>query len=208
LGPALRLYRIRHSTNVERVTLALAHKGVETESVWIDPDDRGEIVAVSGQPLVPVIVDRGRVVFDSTAILEYLEEKYPDPPLYPADEVERVLMRLFIDWFNRVWKRPPNEIEAELEKSAPDAARIEELGAQMAAWLGWFEVLLSDQDYLFGRFSAADCAAFPFLKYALRREPDDDELFHRVLELYQPLGDGHANVAAWIRRVDAHPRAG
>jgi glutathione S-transferase len=208
MAPALRLYRIRHSTNVERVTLALAHKGLQTESVWIEPDDRGEIVTVSGQPLVPVIVDRGRVVRDSTAILEYLEEKYPDPPLYPADTVERARMRVFIDWFNRVWKRPPNEIEVELGKPEPDAARIDKLGAQMAAWLGRFEVMLSFQDYLFGTFSAADCAAFPFLKYALKREPDDDELFHRILDLNQPLGDDHANVAAWITRVDAHPRAG
>jgi glutathione S-transferase len=206
--PSIRLYRIAYSTNVERVTLALAHKGLEAESVWIDPEDRGEVIAVSGQPLVPVIVDRGEVVPDSTAILEYLEEKYPDPPLYPADTVERVRMRIFIDWFNRVWKRPPNEIEAELGKPEPDAAKIEELGAQMAAWLGWFEVMLANQDYLFGTFSAADCAAFPFLKYALRREPDDDELFHRLLELYQPLGDDHPSVAAWITRVDAHPRAG
>jgi glutathione S-transferase len=204
----IRLYRMRYSTNVERVALALAHKGLQTESVWIEADDRREVMAVSGQPLVPVIVDRGRVVFDSTAILEYLDEKYPDPPLYPAEKVERVRMRIFIDWFNKVWKRAPNEIEAELGRPEPDAARIEELAAQMAAWLGWFEALLADQDYLFKTFSAADCAAFPFLKYALKRERGDDEPFHRFLELYQPLDDDHANVAAWIRRVDAHPRAG
>lgn len=208
MAPALRLYRIRHSTNVERVTLALAHKGLETESVWVEPGDRAEVVRVSGQPLVPVLVDRGRVVLDSTAILEYLEESYPDPPLYPADKVEREGMRVFIHWFNRVWKRSPNEIEAELAKPEPDAARIEEFGAQMATWLGRFEVMLPSQDYLFGTFSAADCAAFPFLKYALKREPDDDELFHRILDRYQPLGDDHPNVAAWIMRVDAHPRAG
>ena len=116
-------------------------------------------------------------------------------------------MRIFIDWFDRVWKRPPNEIEAELAKPAANPTRIEELGAQMAAWLDWFEDLLCERDYLFGSFSAADCAAFPFLKYALRRERDDDELFHRILERYQPLGDDHPNLAAWVRRVDEHPRA-
>ena len=55
-------------------------------------------------------------------------------------------------------------------------------------------------------YSAADCAAFPFLKYAAMRDPADDELFHRVLEDYQLLGDGHPNLAAWIKRVNAHPR--
>jgi len=79
-------------------------------------------VAVSGQPLVPVIVDGERVIADSTAIIEYLEQTYPDPPLYPAERAERTQTRIFIDWFNRVWKRPPNEIEAELAKPDPGAA--------------------------------------------------------------------------------------
>jgi glutathione S-transferase len=43
----IRLYRFRSSTNVERVTLALAHKGLEIESVWVDPDDRGPVEWVS-----------------------------------------------------------------------------------------------------------------------------------------------------------------
>ena len=60
--------------------------------------------------------------------------------------------------------------------------------------------------FLFGEFSAADCAAFPFLKYALLHDPDDDELFHRILVDNLPLGVGHPRVAAWIRRMDARPR--
>ena len=42
-------------------------------------------------------------------ILEHLERRFPDPPLYPADPARREEMRVFIDWFNRVWKGPPNE---------------------------------------------------------------------------------------------------
>jgi glutathione S-transferase len=204
----IRLYRIRYSTNVERVALGLGHKRLAVESIWVEPDDRREVVEVSGQPLVPVIIDGERVVADSTAILEYLEENYREPPLYPANPAERAQVRIFIDWFNRVWKRPPNEIEAELGKPEPVAARIEELGSQMAAWLAWFEDLLWRRDYLFGAFSAADCAAYPFLKYALHREPDDDEPFHRILERYQPLVDGvRPNLTAWIRRVATRPQA-
>ena len=85
----LRLYRIPHSTNVERVALALAHKGIEAESVWIDPSDRREVRRVSGQPLVPVLVDGDEVVADSTRILEYLEEHYQQRPLYPEDTAPR-----------------------------------------------------------------------------------------------------------------------
>ena len=44
------------------------------------------------------------------------------------------------------------------------------------------------------------------MKYAARRDPDDDELFHRVLEQHQRLGDEHPRLADWIARVDALPR--
>ena len=70
-----------------------------------------------------------------------------------------------------------------------------------------FEQLLAGRDYLFGGFSAADCAAFPFLKYALIFDEADTEEFHLILREYLVLGDDHPRVAAWIRRVDGHPRA-
>lgn len=203
----IRLWRIKYSTNVERVALALAHKGLETTSVWIDPDDRSRLIEVSGQNLVPVIEDGERVIADSTRILEYLEEKYPNPPLYPADDAARGEMRLFIDWFNRVWKLAPNSIEAELAKDEPDHDKIGAWGRDMMAHLDLFADLLEGRQYLFGdSFTAADCIAFPFLKYALMRDEDDTESFHKILEEQQPLEDRHLAVAAWIRRVDEHPR--
>ena len=51
----MRVYRIPFSTNVERVSLALAHKRLEVEWVDVDPADRAEVVRVSGQELVPVL---------------------------------------------------------------------------------------------------------------------------------------------------------
>ena len=202
----IRLYRFPFSTNVERVALALAHKGLPVESVVIDPEDRSEVRRVSGQDLVPVIDDEGTIVFDSMEIVRYLEERYPDRPLYPQNPARRAEMLVFIDWFNRVWKRPPNEIEEELGKPAPDEARIAGLGRAMAEALDLFENLLAGRDYLMGEFSAADCAAFPFLKYALLWDEGDDELFHEILRDYQPLGPDHPRLEAWIRRVDERPR--
>jgi glutathione S-transferase len=203
----MRLYRLRYSTNVERVTLALAHKGLEVESIWIEPDDRSLVELVSGQRLVPVLEDDGRVVADSTAILEHLEQRHPEPPLYPRAEARRAELELYIDWFNRVVKRPPNEIEAELLQREPNEARLTELAAAMGRNLDRHEALLAGRDYLFGdAFSAADCAAFPFLKYALTRDPDDDELFHRILSDHQSV-EGRPGLEDWIRRVDSRPRA-
>jgi maleylpyruvate isomerase len=202
----LRLFAIPFSTNVERVALALGHKRLEAELVLCDPADRAPIVAVSGQPLVPVLDDGGTIVTDSSGIIEYLERQYPQRPLFPADPSHQVRMRIFIDWFDRVWKHPPNAIEQELVAARPDAARIDSLSAEMQQWLGWFEQLLEPGPYLFGeQFSAADCAAYPFLTYARGAAPDDDELFHQVLaDHLTPHGP---RLDEWLSRVDEHPRA-
>ena len=202
----MRVYRIPFSTNVERVALAAAHKGLEIAWVDVDPDDRGPVRAVSGQELVPVLEAGGEVVADSTAILEWLEERHPEPPLY-LHGARRAEVEVFVDWFNLVWKRPPNLITAELTQPEPDDRRIEELGARLRSWLGLFERLLEGREYLFGAFSVADCIAFPFLKYPVLGLPvGDDHVFHRVLVEHMPL-DGQHRVEAWVRRVDERPRA-
>ena len=203
----IRLYRAPFSTNVERVALGLAHKGIEVESVVIDYSDRSKVIEASGQGLVPVIVDeddtRARMVNDSHAILHYLEERYPDPPLFPREPARRAELDVFLEWFDRVWKGPPNAIEKALERGEPPDPRH---AARMDAWLDLFESMLAGRDYLFGEFSAADCVAFPFLKYARPLPPPDDDPFHVVLAECQSL-EGRANLAAWIERVDARPRA-
>jgi glutathione S-transferase len=203
----IRLYRAEWSTNCERVGLALAHKGLEAESVMIDYADRSPVEEVSGQGLVPVIDDDGSVVSDSRAIIAYLEEHYPDPPLFPAEPARRAEVELFGDWFERVYKAAPNAVEQELERADPDQDLVERRGREMREHLELFERLLTGRQYLFGEFGAADCLAYPFLKYAAGRDPADDELFHRILEEHQPLGDDHPRLAAWIDRVGERPRA-
>jgi glutathione S-transferase len=204
----LRLYRAPFSTNVERVALALAFKGVEVESVVISYEDRSAVVEVSGQGLVPVLVDGHEVIPDSVRILRHLEARWPDPPLFPRDVARRAELDVFLDWFNEVWKPAPNAIEAELERERPDELRVAAHAASMRASLDRFEALLDGRDHLLGDdFSAADCAAFPFLKYAKRRDPADDELFHRILEDNLKLDGGHPRLSAWIDRVHARPRA-
>ena len=194
---AIRLYRAPFSTNVERVALALAHKGIEVESVVIDYLDRSPVIEVSGQELVPVIVDGDEVVKDSLAILRHLEVRYPDPPLFGPGAV----LDIFMEWFDAVWKMPPNAIAAD-----PDGPEVDALAARMGGWLHMFERLLGGRDHLLGDFSAADCVAFPFLKYARPVPPPDDDPFHVVLAERQSL-DGRPNLAAWIERVDERPQA-
>ncbi|HEY7795564.1 MAG TPA: glutathione S-transferase family protein [Gaiellaceae bacterium] len=206
--PPLRIYRIPFSTNVERVALALAHKGVAVEWVDVPADDRSEVVRVSGQELVPVLVDGDRILFDSPVVLAYLEERFPEPPLYPSDPARRAEVQVFLDWFNRLWKRPPNLIAAEELKPEPDLARIAELEQRIADALPVFESLLHGRDYLFGdELTVADVTAFPFLKYATQWTEGDPDRFHEILRQTMRLDGRYPRLEAWIDRVDALPRA-
>ena len=78
----------------------------------------------------------------------------------------------------------------------------------MRTSLATFEDLLDGRDHLLGHeFSAADCAAFPFLKYgAGLRAPADDEPFHVILEEHLALNDEHPRLEEWIHRVNERPR--
>ena len=202
---AIRLYRARFSTNVERVALALGLKGLEAESVWITYDDRSAVEAVSGQGLVPVLDYDGQIVVESMDIVRFLDQRHPQPPLYPPDATE---IDAFVDWFNGTWKGPPNQIEAELGNPHPDEARIAELERTMIRHLDRFEGMLEQGDYLFGNtLTAADLCAFPFLKFATLHDPEDSELFHLILRDRQRDGKQRARLAAWIDRLNALPRA-
>jgi glutathione S-transferase len=204
----IRLYAIPLSTNVERVALALGHKGIDAEVVMCDPADRTPVRDASGQDLVPVLDDEGFVVADSSRIIEHLEERFPDPPLFPAEPARQAEMRVFVDWFDRVWKVPPNRIEQELGAPEPDIVLVEALAVEMRASLELFEALLDGRDHLLGaEFSAADCAAFPFLKYGLWLRDDDEERFHGILAEHLSLDGRYPRLEDWLRRVEERPRA-
>jgi glutathione S-transferase len=194
----MKVYSVPFSTNCERIALAAAYKGVEIEWHEVPYDERSQVIEVSGQDLVPVVVADGLVLHDSPVILRWLEEQHPDPPLWPATRARRAEVDVFVDWFNRLWKRPPNLIAV-----GRDA---EKYGPRITASLDVFESLLDGREYLFGDFGVADVIAFPFLKYAVLWDEGDEHEFHRVLQRWLPI-DGHPGVEAWIRRVDAHPRA-
>src|SRR5205085_12668437 len=133
-------------------------------------------------------------------ILEWLEERFPDPPLLPSDPARRAEVRLFTDWFNQVWKRYPNGIT----DGVGDAAEHE---AEMQRAVGTFEALLTEREYLFGDFGLADFTAFPFLKYAsLGLQADDRDDFHTVLAERMPLTPG-SPLHGWIARIYARTRS-
>ena len=196
----MRLHAIPYSTNVERVQLALAAKGLTVEHVLHDAADREAIERLSGQPLVPVLeLDDGEVIVDSTHIIRRLEADHPEPSLWPRDPARAAEADVFADWFNRVWKVPPNAIA--------DGHGTDTHHAELRDGVALFERLLRGREFLMGgEPTVADILAFPFLKYAAHLDAADTDPFHRVLHEGMSLAAA-PRLRDWIGLMDALPRA-
>ena len=79
MGQEMIIYGFETSNNI-KVRLALTYKGLPFEFKTIEPSDREEVNRVSGQFLTPTMVDGDVVLFDSGAILRYLDANYPETP--------------------------------------------------------------------------------------------------------------------------------
>jgi glutathione S-transferase len=106
----MRLFQIPFSHNCVKVRHVLDLKGARYEAVSINPAVRAEVKRLSGQTLVPVLVDRGHVVSGSTPILLYVEERFPDPPLLPGDPQERAECMLLMDWADGTFMAPARRL--------------------------------------------------------------------------------------------------
>jgi stringent starvation protein A len=102
---------------------------------------------------VPVVEEDGLVLPESVVIMEYLEERYPEPPLLPADAAERALARLLVERFDRL-SSPYYKV-----RRGDESAR-EELEARLRELDG----LLEERSFLTGReYGLADIAYLPWI---------------------------------------------
>jgi glutathione S-transferase len=150
----LTLYDAERCPYVGRVRIVLAEKRIPYESVWIDLDDKpASLYERNPAGRVPVIEEEDFCLPESAVIMEYLEERYPEPPLLPVDPAERALARVRIfrhDDFSRPYY----------------AARRGEEGARerLDRALGALDAVLEAQPFLTGReFGLADIAYVPWI---------------------------------------------
>ncbi|UUY04999.1 glutathione S-transferase family protein [Svornostia abyssi] len=205
----LRVHSIPFSANVDRVALAAGLKGLQIEWIEHPYEERSAVVAVSGQSLVPVVEYEGAVICDSPVILRWLDDLAPEPRLWPDDDdVLRARVDVFVEWFNGVWKGPPNALEALWQAGKKESDEARALAAQFAAWTPWFEGLLAHGGpYLFGeRLTAADVVAWPFLRYASWPEGSLPYVFEHVLQEVCGVRE-QPRLMAWIERLEELPRA-
>jgi glutathione S-transferase len=177
------LYDAARCPYCARVRIVLAEKGVPYEAVEIDLDDRPAWI-YGKNPLgkVPVLEEDGGLVLpESVVIMEYLEERYPEPALWPEDAAERALGRLLVERF-------------ELLGATYYALRRGEGGAAeaLARELAALDALLEAQPFLTGReYGLADVAYLPWIARARAR---------LGIDLHE-----HPALADWVERLAERP---
>lgn len=203
----MKLYSGPLSLFSRKVEIALGEKGLAFEREMV-PFTQAKgyspkhpvVLAANPKAQVPVLVDGDLTLFDSTIIAEYLEDAYPEHPLFPREAKARARCRLLELYGDEILFAPVRMLGYRTEPPVADvnlqAIREEEGRQADAAILGRYTDLqaeLGDQEYFCGAFSVADIAIFMTTLFAIRRKG--------------PGLDGHPGLAAWYARVRARPAA-
>lgn len=154
----LTLYSAKDCVHCHRVRMVLAAKGVTYDLVSVDLDDPPEDLAeINPYNSVPTLVDRDLVLYDTNVICEYLDERYPHPPLMPIDPLTRARVRLAIVRIENDWLTLLDTIE---EGGKPADAARRQLRDELLRNLQAFR---ASKYFLSPEMSLADCAIAPLI---------------------------------------------
>ena len=143
-----------------RVRIVMCEKGVTSEIIDTDSNNlSSEILEVSPYAELPVLVDRDVCLYDSVILMEYLDERFPHPPLLPVYPVSRAHIRLFIQRIQRDWC----EIFDNLIEGVPEA-KAKKMRTQLKSQILGLSPILKEKDYFMSdEFSLVDCCIAPIL---------------------------------------------
>jgi len=164
---SITLYHDVPSSNSDRVKIALAEKGLAWDGVTVSlakkDQKRPEHLRRNPYGKIPVIDDDGKILFESCIINEYLDEKYPNPPLMPKDPFLRGRGRILVDYALNYLHEPYWTLRGEMLKkeSERNAAVMDEKRRTLRKLLEYLEEALGDKPYFLGDFSLTDIAVIP-----------------------------------------------
>ncbi|HEY5654550.1 MAG TPA: glutathione S-transferase N-terminal domain-containing protein [Woeseiaceae bacterium] len=143
-----------------RTRLVLAEKNINIDIVNVEgPDLPEDLMDLNPYHTVPTLVDRDLVLYDSRVIIEYLDERFPHPPLMPVDPVTRAQFRLALFRIEKDWYALAEQFEDDAEKKAPAKSK-KMLKESILASAELFE---AKQFFLSDEFSLVDCTIAPIL---------------------------------------------
>jgi len=182
-----------------KVEIAAREEAVEFELVMVPFEfahgyapKHPEVLRINPKRQVPVVIDGDVEVFDSTQIFEYLEDRWPEPPLWPRSVSRRAEARRLEHCSDEVFF--PHVIQLMNLRANPDpidAPQWRQAQAGIETYYLAMEQLLGEREYLAGQFSYADIAFYMAQFFAAR---------HTV-----PMTAEHSNLLEWRKRVFARP---
>lgn len=153
----LTLYAHPDTPDSHRIRLVLAEKGVSGCTHVEVREDNEDLAAINPYNTVPTLVDRGLVLYDQRTILEYLDERYPQPALMPVDPAQRARYRMILLRLDAELYAPSEAMEdgtpAEMRKAR---ARMQDALTRLASDL-------LPRNTLGEAYSLLDCALAPIL---------------------------------------------
>ena len=164
---AIKLYDFLSSPNCQRVKVVLGEKKLAYETVPVDlkkgEQKKPDYLKLNPYGKVPVIIDGATVLYESLVINEYLDEKYPEPPLMPKDQSKRAKIRILIDYGMNHVDVPYQKIRHEMMKDAKERSQetLDKAKQELKNLLQRFEREIGEQPYLAGDFSLVDAALIP-----------------------------------------------
>lgn len=177
------LYSGAADIHSHRVRIVLAEKGVTVDILNVDLDQPPEdLVSLNPYNTVPTLVDRELVLYHANIIMEYLDERFPHPPLLPVYPVARAKSRLMLYRIERDWYQLANTIET------GRGAAVEQARNELADNLKSLAPVFAEMPYFLSEeFSLVDCTIGPLL--------------WRLPHLGIDLGNQAKQVTAYAQRI-------
>lgn len=145
-----------------RVRIVLAEKSINVDIVDVDsttlPED---LLDLNPYNSVPTLVDRDLVLYDSRVIIEYLDERFPHPPLMPVDPVTRAQFRLALYRIERDWYGLVDDLESASDRGTKRASKARKILRESI--LASAEVFGAKDYFLSDEFSLVDCTIAPIV---------------------------------------------
>jgi len=154
------LYSSPTAFQSHRTRLVLAEKNINIEVISVEgPEMPEDLVDLNPYHSVPTLVDRDLVLYDSRVIVEYLDERFPHPPLMPVDPVTRAQFRLALYRIERDWYSVAEEMD-----ETSDSKRVTKLRKMLKeSILSSAEIFSARKFFLSDEFSLVDCSIAPLL---------------------------------------------
>jgi stringent starvation protein A len=161
-----------------RIRMVLSEKGINHEVIDVDAENLPEELSqLNPYNCAPTLVDRDLVLYDAHVIIEYLDERFPHPPLLPVDPVGRAELKMYMARIRRDWDPLVEKLIGKTEKQhAKQRKELRESLVSIAPIFSQKPYFMSDE------FTLIDCVLAPTL-WRL------GELFIEIPESAQPLID-------------------